>query len=1412
MPSQDMTLGGDPAAVSAGAAQLTGLADRFTGGAEEVRGLGGRLGAAWRGDAGPVAAERVRQAGTTIATGAEVTRAAGPILEQYAQALREAQQEYAAARLALDAANDALLAAATGPSPAPAAEGGLQQDKTAAQAAMDAARAKEQQANQAAATSLDGLTAQLAGMTIPEGTPPGDVTLGLQSAPDTQLAVRTPAPAPVAGPRTVLDDGTLVHAALGAIGAVPGPGAPFALADAGYYAAQGRTGEASLAAAGAIPFGGPLVRGGRGLLAGARGTEELGVLGRTAGEVPTSGVPTAGRAVEEGTPTPAAGRNPTGGDPVDLGTGHLLMPATDVELPGVLPLVLGRFHHSRWRAGRWFGPSWASLLDTHLRVRDDDALLARWDAHVLAFPRAGGRAHDTPRWVFDGAVVTDLDTRRRHLFAGDAEHRWLTAIEDPSGHRIDIDRDDDGTPREVRHSAGHRVTVLTEGDRVVGYDLADVALVRFGYTAGNLTAVVDSTGLPLRLGYDDHARLTGWSDRIGTWFRHAYDADDRVVRQIGSGGALSSDYEYDDGSVTRIDGVGHRWTHEHDEHHRVVASVSPDGARATVTYDDDGLPVRTVDPLGAVTTHSYDAAGALVATVLPDGGSVRVERDPRGLPVVVTSPEGETHRAYDEAGRPVVEHGPAGETRWTYDARGGLASVTDALGTVTTVECDPAGLPVAATDPLGHRTTWERDAFGRVVAETDPLGARTTWTWTVEGRLAATTDPTGGTERRLYDGEGNLVALTDPAGGVRRWEYTHFDRCAAEIAADGTRTGYTWDAELRLVAVTAPGGLAWVYERDAAGRVVAETDFDGRRTEYTLDAAGRVAARLDALGQRTTYVHDVVGRLLERRAPGALSVFAHDAAGRVVRATTPDVDVVLERDAAGRVVSEAVNGRALTWTYDGLGRPVRRVTPAGVVSEWTYDAASRVRSLVAGVGVGFDHDAAGRETRRVAGAAAVLSGYDAAGRLTTLGGVVDRSFAYRADGVLAAAGERSFALDPVGRVVGVDGPRGTERYAYDALGNTVAASWPGADDVAGERPVVGTRVQRAGRTTYAYDALGRVVRRTRRRLSHRPDTWHYEWDAADRLLAVRTPDGARWEYRYDAFGRRVSKRGPAGQVDFTWDGTTLVEQVEQVVHAPDGVSSTTWDHRDLRPVVQRERLGRADQDEIDERFYAVVTDLVGAPTELVSPAGEVVGRASRSLWGRTVWSGVSSPLLFPGQYEDPETGWADNLHRQYDPDTARYASPDPLGLAPAPNPVAYVHNPHTWSDPLGLNGCGLRPGEPLGGVPYRRFVEGIEQDGTRYPIDTGSPQLHAQIEDVLRRKDLPIDQRGLLRNSTFRNSPARGPGTEVLPVRRDVPNYYREYDIWNDVRSTRGSERLVVGKDGDVWYTYDHYRSARRIR
>lgn len=58
---------------------------------------------------------------------------------------------------------------------------------------------------------------------------------------------------------------------------------------------------------------------------------------------------------------------------------------------------------------------------------------------------------------------------------------------------------------------------------------------------------------------------------------------------------------------------------------------------------------------------------------------------------------------------------------------------------------------------------------------------------------------------------------------------------------------------------------------------------------------------------------------------------------------------------------------------------------------------------------------------------------------------------------------------------------------------------------------------------------------------------------------------------------------------------------------------------------------------------------------------------------------------FPGQYFDKETSLHYNYFRYYEPETGRYISPDPIGLAGGINVWGYVgQNPLRWIDPLGL--------------------------------------------------------------------------------------------------------------------------------
>ncbi|MGJ0154588.1 putative T7SS-secreted protein [Streptomyces sp. CH8.1] len=1002
------------------------------------------------------------------------------------------------------------------------------------------------------------------------------------------------------------------------------------------------------------------------------------------------------------------------GDPVDVATGRMVLPQTDLVLPGSLPLVFSRTFESSYRAGRWFGPSWASTADQRLEIDEEGVILVREDGSLLLYPHPEPGVPVLPghgqRWplVLDadgGYTVTDPESGHVRHFTADG---LLTQLDDRNGAWIAFEYDDAGTPTAVSHSGGYEIRLASSEGRITGLALADgTEVLRYGYTDGHLTRVTNSSGRPLRFGYDDLGRITSWTDTNGRHFDYVYDERHRCVAQSGTNGHLNVRFAYGDGFTTYTDSLGHETRYLVDDRAQVTAETDPAGATTHYTHDAyDRLLTRT-DPLGHTTRYVYDEQGRLTSLFRPDGREVRAEYDALGMPLAVVRPDGRvTRMTYDAHGNRTSATAPFGATHhFAYDTRGHLASVTDPLGAVTTVRCDAAGLPVEITDPLGGTTRYTRDAFGRPAAVTDPLGQTTVLTWSVEGRLLRREMPDGSTESWTYDGEGNCTAHTDPIGGVTLSEYGDFDLLTSRTGPDGVRHSFAHDTELRLTQVTNPQGLTWTYTYDQAGRLAQETDFDDRTLTYGYDAAGRLTSRTNACGATTTYRHDALSHLLHKETADGITSYEYDVFDELARAVSPDgTTLTLERDRYGRLVSETVDGRTLAYAYDAAGRRARRTTPAGAVSAWTYDAAGRRSALSAsGRTLTFERDSAGRELTRSIGADVdLVQAYDPAGRLTDQRLVGQdgrtlqrRGYSYRADGSLTAiddalAGPRTFTLDAAARVTGVDAANWSERYAYDDSGNQTAAAWPdrhpGAE-ARGDRAYTGTRITRAGGVRYEHDALGRIVLRQKTRLSRKPDTWHYEWDAEDRLTGVTTPDGTRWRYRYDALSRRAAKQRltPTGEVAdevlFTWDGTTLCEQRE-------GPVTLTWTHHGLHPLTQAESvLGTT-----DDRFFAIVTDLIGTPQELVDESGEIAWRARSTLWGSTTWTRDATaytPLRFPGQYFDPESGLHHNYFRTYDPETARYLTPDPLGLTPAPNPATYVTNPHTWSDPLGLapEGC-----------------------------------------------------------------------------------------------------------------------------
>ncbi|GAA2150736.1 hypothetical protein GCM10009760_45390 [Kitasatospora kazusensis] len=1075
---------------------------------------------------------------------------------------------------------------------------------------------------------------------------------------------------------------------------------------------------------------------------------------------PGKGEPSLGGAARPGQPSEGNRRCTKAGDPVDVVSGQMITSAVDLDLPGLLPLVVQRSYASGYGQGRWFGPGWSSTLDQRVQIDDEGIHYAGEDAQVLHYPhpaRPGAPVLPTAgaRWPLtwdqdtDTIRIEDTETGwTRHFAPVPAPERTrpISLLTDRSGHRIDYRYDDGGLPTGIQHAGGYRVAVdvvhTAAGPRIEALRLLDgtnqrlgTTVVAYGYDArGRLAEITDSSGAPLVYGHDAEDRLTSWTDRNGFWYAYEYGPDGRVARGHGSDGTLTAAFEYDDGNrvTTVTDSLGRRTRYHHDRYGHLTRTVDPAGHAVLTEHDPHGNLLSHTDELGHTTRYTLDGLGDVIRIDRADGSTMSVYYNELRLPIRVVAADGAVWRySYDPDGNLLATTDPLGAvTRYGYDERGHRTSRVDALGHTTGYRTDGAGLEIEATAAMGNTVRVERDAFGRVVAIADPVGGTVRQGWTVEGSPLWRVTADGAREEWEYDAEGNLTAHRDPAGHTTTFEYGPFDLPTARTDPDGQRYTFTHDGELRLRAVTNPAGLTWSYELDETGCLVGETDFNGRTLRYRSDPTGRLVERTNGAGQTLTLTRDPLGRVVTSTTgdgvtgdgatgDGSTTTFSYDPAGRLLRAAAPDSVLEYTRDALGRIVGEAVDGHSLTSEYDLLGRRVRRATPTGAVSLWTYDPNGLPAGLATiGGGLSFQYDQAGRETTRTFGEGSALTqSWDSAHRLvgqaiwakdaaepaTGYRQLQSRSYTYRADGhpteiADQLAGTRRFELDPAGRVTAVHATAWTESYAYDALGNLAHAAYPAADDdTQGGREHTGTLIRRAGRTRYEHDGQGRVVRAVRRTLSGLEKESRYTWDAEDRLTEATTPDGTVWRYRYDALGRRLAKTrlaedgSVAERTVFSWDEATLAEQRTTL---PGTRRSTTWDWDPgtHRATAQLDRTWRTDGDqaETDRRFHAIVTDLAGTPTELVTLDGRIAWRGVSTLWGRPVGGAdaptVACPLRFPGQYHDVETGLDYNIARYYDADTAGYLSPDPLGLRAAPNQHKYVDNPLWWIDPLGLKG------------------------------------------------------------------------------------------------------------------------------
>ncbi|MBS0624876.1 MAG: hypothetical protein JSS32_02360 [Verrucomicrobia bacterium] len=458
---------------------------------------------------------------------------------------------------------------------------------------------------------------------------------------------------------------------------------------------------------------------------------------------------------------------------------------------------------------------------------------------------------------------------------------------------------------------------------------------------------------------------------------------------------------------SKTDPNGHTTTTAYNAYGKPTQIIYPDGSTHKFIYYLDGKLKTSIDPLGVQTSYSYtpldDISSKTIAT--PQGEILSQETylyKARQL-TQHTDPEGRvTSYFYDGGGRLIAEQKGTERTEWTYDSLNRIRSTKTVNGSLLAItEYDLLNRPIEERkedlsqnllsqvfyeyDADGNKskiTTWSEqqkvdehfayDSFHRLVRhedslgfatttaydenhsnnlgqrvlrkiETDPMGLQTIDTYDALGQIASTekrTDQTLNLERFYRDASSNLTTqISDIYASnqlsrsvTTQWEYDSMNRKILLTEAFTKKTRYTYTLKGQLFQTIKPDGVILERTYDNLGhlKTLASSDLTCLYS-YTHNRVGQLLELKDLFTQKSTSrTYDTHGRLIRETLANGLTVSnAYDDANRRTRLTLPDQSSIEYRYGPAHLL-EVIR-------YDSNGNPILKNN-----SDFKYDALDRL--------------------------------------------------------------------------------------------------------------------------------------------------------------------------------------------------------------------------------------------------------------------------------------------------------------------------------------------------------------------------------------------------------------------------------------------------------------------------------------
>ena len=703
---------------------------------------------------------------------------------------------------------------------------------------------------------------------------------------------------------------------------------------------------------------------------------------------------------------------------------------------------------------------------------------------------------------------------------------------------------------------------------------------------------------------------------------------------------ITIDKDQDKGYINYItypNGIGTVYYSNYDANHNVRTITDLNGITTHYTYDYAGR-IKTVTTGSAVTEYEYDYNGHIKQVIMPEENTISYEYyDTYKIKRITDDLGNYIEYEYDDMGMKTREeyHDTAGTLTkyldFEYDIINQLESINNPDNSYTSFTYDNMGKPETIKDPLynanatnGSVTEYEYDDMGRLIT-------------VIQNDKGA--EPEAITEYR-YDLHDNLIKVIDAEDKVTSYTYDDLGNLIKTVSPDTGITEYGYDAAGNLDSKTDAVGTTdpktTIYGYDALNRLEL-IDFDiDTDIEYQYDQTdvangkGRLTTMIDASGT-TRYEYDMRGNIVKQHCTidniTYTTEFEYDKNDQLTKTVYP-YDSGSSSAGLSIIYDRNFNGN-ITGVKSSYGQFAWSLT-----SDMKYEPFGGLKSKLLhfpDIRVEIDWD----EQYRIKNITSEI--------LNPSGIVLDWNYTHDFNGNISSLTINDSMIIPE-----MANTR-SDDYAYKTDTDLIDYIEPD-DGIA---------------LIYSYDNNGNIT-------SDGSRTFTYNEN--NRLKSV-DKSGVVTDFVYNGKGQRVKKVSGGNITLYHYDlSGNLIAESDNA----SGVMDVQYFY------AGSERICMSDQN--GSYFYH--NDHLGRPIAMTNGNGVIVWRAHYNTFGKaTVEPGstVVNNFRFPGQYYDEETGLHYNYFRYYDPDTGRYITADPIGLAGGINLYAYTgNNPVNWIDPLGL--------------------------------------------------------------------------------------------------------------------------------